>query len=302
MSATTTSSLSDVGGSIAEHGDIANYDIHAGQKVTQITAVRVFDIGQGDCSALLDQNDEIFLYVDYGGVIDHPDKQDFSKVNDRLPIDDDKTVVLTHWDWDHYNSARHNGKAKGAQWLVPRQNIGPSALKLAKTLTNARCWPESQGQAPQRYSVGGSHDVQIEKCAPRPKGLNQPEDRNLSGLAVTVIERDGQGSDSRFVLLPGDAPYHKIPSRVAAQPPGGDCLGLLAYHHGAHSHWIKATDTALPGYGSIAVRIVYSAGISNSYGHPDRQKYQPSGWDGVGLETKDLRASSPPQNYEDIGF
>lgn len=298
----TTSTQTDVGGTIAEERDIANYDLLAGQTVAQITAVRIFDIGQGDCSGLLDENDAVFLYVDYGGLLDHPDKGNFSNVANRLPIASDKTVVLTHWDWDHYNSARHNAAATTAQWLVPRQNIGPRALAFTQGLAKSVCWPESIGRAAIRYAVGSDHDVQIEKCGPRPKGLNQPEDRNLTGLAVTVIEKDAQGVDGRFVLLPGDAPYHKIPSRVAAPPPGGDCLGLLAYHHGAHSHWIRATDTALPGYGGVALRMAYSFGKSNSYGHPDRKKYQPSGWDVVGLESPDLRASSPTRDHEDIRF
>jgi hypothetical protein len=292
--------LTDVGTVIAQDPKIADYDLLAGQSVTQIDGVRVFDIGQGDCSALLDGNGDPFLYVDYGGVIDHPDKPKYTNLHKRLPIDQDKTVVLTHWDWDHYNSGRHNPAAKTAQWLVPRQNIGPQALAFANKLTKAACWPESQGRTPVRFAVGAVFDIQVEKCAPRPTGANAVEDRNLTGLAVMVIRKDASGSDERFVLLPGDAPYDKIPSCSGGSPPGGDCVGMLAYHHGSHSHWTTATDQGMPGYGTYAVRLVYSFGASNSYHHPDRSNYQTSGWDGHGVETPSLRAGN--FDYEDIPF
>jgi hypothetical protein len=57
-------------------------------------------------------------------------------------------IVLTHWDKDHYYSAKkYNDEAKKGLWLVPRQLASPQAVKFAAGLSNALRWPEAQGSS-----------------------------------------------------------------------------------------------------------------------------------------------------------
>jgi len=92
---------------------------------TAINGIRVFDVGQGDCIGIRDQIDEVFCYVDYGGVIDHPDKTNPANTPTRLPIQYAGvrvSIILTHWDKDHYYSAyKKNPAAQKCEWLTPRQ-------------------------------------------------------------------------------------------------------------------------------------------------------------------------------------
>lgn len=74
---------------------------------TDVNGIRVFDVGQGDCIGLLDQSNEIFCYVDYGGLNDHPDATNPTNTGKRLPETVNGRlvpIVLTHWDKDHYMS------------------------------------------------------------------------------------------------------------------------------------------------------------------------------------------------------
>ena len=42
--------------------------------VNSIAGVRVFYVGQGDAIGILNEDKEVVLYIDYGGLLDHPDK------------------------------------------------------------------------------------------------------------------------------------------------------------------------------------------------------------------------------------
>ncbi|HSX62247.1 MAG TPA: hypothetical protein VLF18_18850 [Tahibacter sp.] len=105
---------------------------------------------------------------------------------------------------------------------------------------------------------------QIRKC-----GAFDPDrpdkDRNLSGLAVTLIKRERDGRD-QIMILPGDCPFDRIP-----RLPAGRIVGVVAYHHGAGAYWSAQTTGVLVD-GGRHVRWVYSFG-HNRYGHPRRGNY-----------------------------
>ena len=103
----------DVGQTIAA-ADAGKFLLFDPERVSALNGIRVFDVGQGDCIGLRDQDDRVFCYVDYGGLCDHPDKADPANTPQRLPVgsaDDPATIVLTHWDKDHFWSATKNPAA-----------------------------------------------------------------------------------------------------------------------------------------------------------------------------------------------
>jgi len=286
----------DIGSVVPDEAGLDSYVLFGGIQVQGLSGVRVFDVGQGDCIGLLDDDGKVALYVDYGGVIDHPDKGNPANTGARLPVQRGNaylTIVLTHWDKDHYWSAKKNTDAEDCQWLVPRQKASPTAVRFAARLTNAKCWPESRGAKPYLFGAGSGHTVVIRKCG-RFDPNKTSEDRNLTGLAVNVLKEDFVGNDEETILLPGDCTYHKIPTL-----PSTPLKGLLAYHHGSHSHW-KQPDTADEIDDFTDPRtLVYSYGATNPYGHPDTSNYDPD-WDPHSEHTPNLRNAG--KAYVDIIF
>lgn len=152
-------------------------------------------------------------------------------------------------------------------------------MKFAAKLTNAKCWPESIGSTPMHIAVG-SCDLEIRKC----KSFNATainEDRNVSGLALTLIHKVS-GTNDALMLLPGDCHFDGIPNLPIAP-----IRALVAYHHGSHVHWTGATSTTISS-GTVSRKMYYSYG-KNRYGHPDRSNYSPD-WDPHAGTTADLRA------------
>jgi hypothetical protein len=285
----------DVGRKVAEAGSASSFvPLNAG--VTGLTGVRVFDVGQGDCIGLLDQNGEVCCYVDYGGALDHPDKGNPANTPKRLPAVDangnDIPIVLTHWDKDHFYSAyKGNTQARRCAWIAPRQWAAPFSVRFAANLPNAQCWPESAGDTAYRF-VAGTQVVEVRKCAAFRKS-DRKQDRNTSGLAVAVIDETNGEDRAVIMLLPGDCHFDGIPNLPAAP-----LRAIVAYHHGSHVDWSAAT---APVISSRAKRInmVYSYGASNTYGHPDRANYQPT-WDAASVATPDVRANG--DEYVDLSW
>lgn len=256
----------DVGQTIAA-ADAGKFLLFDPQRVSALNGIRVFDVGQGDCIGLRDQDDRVFCYVDYGGLCDHPDKADPAYTSQRLPIggaDDCATVVLTHWDKDHFWSATKNPAACDVPWLVPRQHVSPRTARFASRLRRAVCWPESLRDLPETFYVGRTFAVQIRKCAPFDAD-DAEQDRNLTGLAVTLIKRERDGPD-QIMILPGDCPFDRIPWL-----PPGRIVAVVAYHHGSAAHWTPATHRVLVD-GGRHLRWIFSFGV-NGYGHPRDANY-----------------------------
>jgi len=190
---------------------------------------------------------------------------------------------LTHWDKDHYWSAKkRNPSAKECEWLVPRQMVSPQAVFLAAEIEDAKCWPERQGNTSSRFTVSDEWDIEIRKCAPFSK-TKKNEDRNQTGLAVTVQHRV-EGRVDSYMLIPGDCPFDRIPHL-----PDAPIRGLVAYHHGAKRHWKKSTRAAIANAHNRH-QLAYSYG-ENEYGHPYRRNYKPL-WDTPALTTKGARAGN----------
>lgn len=287
----------DIADSITEVADLDDYDLLEGQSVSEISGVRVFDVGQGDCLGVLDEKEKVVLYVDYGGCIDHPDQADYSNVKSRLDVERSDNgrigIVLTHWDKDHYYSATKNSKTGGCQWLVPRQKASISAASFAANLPNAACWPEEIGDDPKRFPVGGNCEIEIRKSKKYKAGAKS-ENRNLTGLAIAVIRKDENGDDEQMILLPGDNVFHKIKNL-----PDVPIRGLVAYHHGSHTHWHKVKSPVAINKCTTNNTVVYSCGENNPYNHPDKANYS-ANWSAREIDTRRIR--NEPGDYRDILF
>lgn len=241
--------------------------------VDGIAGVRVMNVGQGDAIALLDLSLTPVLWIDYGGRESSPfkkfsGKKKAAEIGKSLPAGPGVTVMLTHWDEDHWNSAKAGTSVEHADWIVPRQFTSPRAVRCSARLTKARCVPETFVGHLQTFRALNGDVLQWEKLKRfNPKAVH--EDCNRSGLAFSII-RPATGCG---ILLPGDAPLNAVQHyRLLAAP--FRLRGLVASHHGAGTHWAK-TEPLLktwnaPGYPQD---VVFSCGMPNCYLHPDAGKY-----------------------------
>jgi hypothetical protein len=256
-----------------------------GTGAVALSGIRVFDVGQGDCIGLLDQSRRVFCYVDYGGLGEHPDRgvTGANPSASRMPHQRNGSsvlIILTHWDKDHYYSAKkYNRLTVACPWVVPRQMASPQAVRFAASLPNARCWPESIKQQTREFRVDATTSVEVRKCQVFIAGA-KTEDRNHTGIAVALLRYD-KGKVSRYMLLPGDCPFDRIPNL-----PDAPLQALVAYHHGAHTHW--GGSSAFITYRATHHQMVYSFGANNPYGHPDPKNYLTE-WDSSSRRTPDLR-------------
>lgn len=278
----------DVSGEVKKRATLSSLKIHDTNLVTSLNGVRVVDVGQGDCIGLLNQDDKVFCYVDFGGLNDHPEKghrgPDPSK--NRMPEKIENqyvSIILTHWDKDHFWSAyKKNSEAKNCQWIVPKQRVSPQALKFAARLNDAKRWPESIGNKTHSFPVGKDHRVIIRKCKTFDANDYNP-DRNITGLAVTLI-RSKDSIDEAVIILPGDCPFDEIPNLVSSLP----IKAMVAYHHGSNANWNINTTNSIMKKATCAL-LAYSYG-NNHYGHPDEKNYSPD-WNAYAEKTADIRAS-----------
>jgi hypothetical protein len=155
-------------------------------------------------------------------------------------------------------------------------------VRFAARLKNAKCWPESMLGTTHRFAVGGGHIIEIRKCQAFNK-KNKKQDRNCSGLAVTLLDHSGGVRGNLQMLLPGDCHFDGIPNR-----PNDPIHSLVAYHHGAATGWNPSTTFAISAT-SQAANLIYSYSKKNNYGHPQRGNYQPT-WDSLAETTPNVRS------------
>lgn len=265
-------------------------------------AVGVYDVGQGNCNAIVDQFSHPRLFFDLGWAPSFHAKTRPS-VRPNLFVCDAEfpaPVVLSHWDWDHWGFAikrsvydrsslctRHEffSSAMHRLWLARapqaiRHQLTPLHIQFYEALQKEslfsgipaiQLWPEGLRRLP--FSNGW-----IEACKPA-KG--RPDDRNNTGLAMWV--HPGSIS-SGVILLPGDADFVSVPSARQNKRIRSGIAGMVAPHHGG-----RVTEAAIPRPSlEASAKLVFSVGRENSYGHPKESAataYRAAGW-------KDARTSS----------
>lgn len=211
-------------------------------RLPMIEAAAVYDVGQGNCTALLSSGFPA-LYFDFGGGVLNNTKT-FPDALKRFCLSQRPTVVLSHLDWDHWSSAQRFPAVLEQPWIIPRQDT--SGLIHRAFLANIL----AQGQLliwPLQLPSVAAHQVRIERCTGR--------GRNHSGLALVAI--DPRSSDT--MLFPGDAKYSAVPSATAQRH-----VAVVVPHHGGDIRNRIQPYRA----GNPDDRAVFSYGANNSYRHP----------------------------------
>lgn len=207
-------------------------------------SMAVCDIGQGD--ALLFRVGEEVVAVDAG-----PDPALMAACRDQLQIDAPSTIVITHWDHDHYGGVAALLSEKDDQMLVSSRR--PDAA--------------TTGMDPDRWALAaeGEHWMQggisMEVLWPRTEALGEASekenDRNAASL-VLLIRVGGL-----TILALGDAgreEQRRIAAELLSSGVGIDVVKVA--HHGSADAWPSL-------YGALRPQVaVVSVGAGNGYGHP----------------------------------
>jgi hypothetical protein len=229
----------------------------------RVDAAAAYDVGQGNCNALL-QDAVPRLYFDFGGGV-IGNRRSFPAALGAFCLRGDPPIVLSHWDWDHWSSANRQPEAYKRTWIVPRQQktLRPvHSTFLGRLLQHGRVlvWPDS-------LQVFSRDDYRLVKCVGSPRSTND------SGLAL-FAEHDA-GNEKLRMLFPADANYDFIPTGCDTP-----LVALVAAHHGADTGARQ-----IPRPASDDATLVFSYGVDNSYSHPSPAgRAAHSGWRHV-LET-----------------
>jgi hypothetical protein len=243
--------------------------------VSRLAGVRVFDVGQGDSIAIMGvAAGELrpVLQLDYGGRERNPFGPG-ATVDQAMPVESNRLLMLSHWDEDHWCSAPKGSSARAAEWLVPRQLTSPRAVMFSTDLPAIHCIPEALvGEAFCFDTSGGDH-VAWEKIGAFPGAFARGEDCNKTGVALAVVHYGGSGAEA--ILLPGDAPFDKVGLFRNLFDRGVTLRGIVAFHHGAGTHWTQETERLLKDWPAPrGLDVVFSCSDPSSYHHPDEDRYK----------------------------
>lgn len=146
------------------------------------------DIGQGNCSALFDNQGQAIVYYDVG----------YRKVGDEplrgkptLCLCHQPLIVLSHWDVDHITLARHNSKIFRLNWIVPRQHMGTGETRDIVSQIIQRggrlyLWEDRQGCMTFPWGFLVRIDRGVEEFSKK--------DKNDTGIALYVCVKDAAGN------------------------------------------------------------------------------------------------------------
>lgn len=215
--------------------------------------VVVYDVGQGNMIAILDEKGEPVAYFDVGGGCYWNARTYKSPNPRRLCFTNDPYFILSHWDSDHwwtFNKLLRDKNKKRNQipkttWIIPLQKLGPNQYKFYNLLKLNGHKIYVWSSRINCYFIFG----QIVQCT------GDPKEKNDSGLALkTTIGNER-------ILLPGDASYKYIPK---VEEEKHTCL--VASHHGG---LVSNNLTEYPEPDLENGKIVYSFGLKNKYHHPN---------------------------------
>lgn len=268
---------------------------------SSIVGVRVFDVGQGDAIAILAEVggiDVVALHLDYGGRERNPFTSN-ADVDVRMPVSRSRLLMVTHWDEDHWSSASKGIQAKDASWIVPRQVTSPRAVRFSASLNDIHCIPEKHVGQTIRFASANGDYVLAQKIGSFPGAFAKNEDCNKSGVALAIVHHTNNGAEA--ILLPGDAPFDSVAPFVSLEKQGVKLRGIVAFHHGAGTHWTASTDKLLRNWPQApTLDVVFSCSRPNSYSHPDDRRYKAL-LPGANFQmTADLRTNSA--TFKDIMF
>ncbi len=268
------------------------------EDVQSLEGVRVHHVGQGDASSVLGAGKQPVFHIDYGGRQSNPFKpksQSVASIDSNLHVSPGRTLMLSHWDEDHWYSAQVGTKVlANAYWLTPRQVTSPRAVARSTKVETIRCIPEWLVGMTVKFEAANGDAVWFEKLKSFVPGAIA-EDCNETGVAFSITRE----ATKDVILMPGDAPYDRVPHYRHLRDQGYRLRGLMAFHHGAPTHWEPSTDQLLNQWPRAmgGQTVVFSYGAPNSYTHPYRGRYE------MLLPRSDIiDMPAQPNGYYDILF
>lgn len=217
--------------------------------------VLVFDVGQGNCNAIVGASGKVVAYYDFGYATDGGK---FPTPPTKPCFCDEPMIVLSHWDKDHINMSKHVTECYTAQWLVPEQGHSDFATKLQDRIKEAggrlHTVPFNAAVRHQVFPWG-----YVERCS------GAANDPNGSGLAAFVCVRS--------------SPRHPAPPAGVAAVPGLTASGASPVLVRARAAY-NATFGAVPGMHPTAVRRLarsLAAVLAASQTMAGRQPHMPVG-------------------------
>ncbi len=227
----------------------------------------IHDVGQGSANALLDSKGKPILYFDYGcGVHGNAGTRPAAI---KFCLCGSPTIVLSHWDADHWAAATVDTAALQMTWIAPRQTFGgphQAAMAANIVLNGGTLLLVSSSRTGRRYRFHlGSSSLTFQRGIGRGK--------NGSGIVLSVERRRGGSA----WLLTGDVDYSQL-----VWSPSGPLIGVVVPHHGADMGVSYPAPAAAVGYR----RLAYSFGPGNVHGrtsvtHPTRDtiaRHVAAGW------------------------
>jgi hypothetical protein len=153
-----------------------------------------------------------------------------------LPTISNGFVILSHWDFDHFDLARRHKPFQRLDWYAPDQPVGPNTARFQADLGNRLTFIDGAA------SNGGFSLAR--------------------GTSVKANDRNGSGYQLRYdeggqaVILTGDTGYEFIQPHMLLG------LGALSIPHHAGGSYANPPGSNPP------ARAIASYGIPNSYRHP----------------------------------
>lgn len=237
----------DIAFDLDEHDDAAPQDIETALAVVPtVEALATYDIGQGAANALLNSADRPALFFDLGcGVYRNATTTPPGPL--RFCLCGADTIILSHWDADHWAGALKDRRALTQTWIVPRQTLGPKHKAFAADILSQGGRLLIVPNAPRTYQATNAAGQSLRLR----RGTGAPSDRNRSGLVLSV--EDGLARSGRGWLLTGDAGYDAI-----SLPISTGLAAVVVPHHGATMG--AKSDAAIPSPARAYHRLCYSFG------------------------------------------
>jgi hypothetical protein len=217
------------------------------RSIGPLDSLVAYDVGQGAAIGLVDAAEDVRAFFDlgagaYGNVKTRPRPL-------RFCWRAQPSVILSHWDTDHWAGETSDPVAASAHWLAPRQTkLTPSHHAFAARILAAGgkllIWGAPAGTI-RSFALGGGQTLTLARCT--------GSTRNGSGIACLVTKSQHGPS----WLLTGDAGYHElgmtIPSNLST---------IIVPHHGADMGSSSIPPLRPTGY----TRLVYTFGPGNTHG------------------------------------
>ncbi|WP_434346093.1 flagellar hook-length control protein FliK [Myxococcus virescens] len=247
--------------------------------------VGLFNVGQGACSVLYDNQGRAIVYYDFGSPANGqqgtfpiiPQGHCVGPCMCNGPL-----IILSHWDMDHCDLGRYYPESFRCRWLAPQQHMGTVVCRdtVARVVHDGGefyIWAASgrpgtaaspRGTPSSWNRPGGSHmrfpwgfvERNYREGAQNPLASGS-DPRNNSGLALYVCVRDAPG---------GAAAVAAGPVATDANNLGGNGRGLVTIGGGAPPGWVGAVFAGpnLPGIGGGLAALLAAMGPAGGNPNP----------------------------------